>query len=928
MAESNPVAFEVIEEEAEPQHVGLELTVFAFDDPALPLDVVPRRTDLKCLDELRGPGAGSFKIMRSDPKLFETPNLLDYRNLCKVYSDRKAIGAFLIQNKRTDFVNRDEKAGEFWEVSGGGLREWFHDAVVEPYRGIRRDSQSSRVFSFASERGTWYNASNWATPVIIQQYNLDPNNDPFGTAPAEWPDVPSANWVWGVANDAGSNPAPAGINFFRYEFTIAPEVGTKNYSVFAAAKDTFDIFIDAQQVIESRELNGYAKTWRADFELGPGSHILAARVKANGSGQAGLIAALFRVGDAETGTAATLLTNTGAPSDAVLRSRANVAQTAATAARLAATEAVGTPSEAAAESAAQVAEAEAVRADQLADQAEANTAAGNIGWVVNPYPDPAPGWTPGEILLTLLAEAAARGVKFPEFLNPTFTATTDSDGAAWPRSLDWSFDIGSEYSDVIDRLEELVCDVWIDPETLDLNVYIERGVHRDAQSPAVQPVKFEVGRNVVRAGEDGTSSIKNALLMSTEDGWQSLADGLTGSIAKYGRIEGYVSTGASGSVSVDLAQRIFGQRAEPEKSATYEIIDVTDARPFTHFFVGDWTLAPSADDEYTLAPRHIMSISAEEDEETGASKFALEFDTIFEDRAARYERWLKTTGDGTLGGSLANVSGGGSGGGGTPTSQNTQTGPGGLQGKAGPPGVVWRGTWSAAIQYAAKDLVTYQGQTWLAVLANSNTTPSDASSAWSIFARAGADGNDGLSLPYKGTWSSGTAYKINDVVTYLGSSYIAIATSTGIAPTDASKWSQIAAKGDRGETGALVARLTDSVTSPALAKDANWQGTIDLSVGYRLYHITTNVPARIRMYGTAAKQTTDLPRPIGLDPTGDHGLLFEFVTTSPVLSAYLSPLVDGASFETVPTSAIPITITNLGVPTSPVTVDLVYAVTE
>lgn len=856
---SNPVPFEILGDGTNTQRIGLEMAVFAFDNPSLALDVVPRRFDLKTLDELQGPGGGSFKIMRDDAKLIETPNLLDFRNVCKIYLDRKVVGGFLIQARKTDFVNRDEKAGEFWEVSGGGLREWLHDAIVESFGGVKNDSQSSRVFSFASEQGDWYIPADWGVPIIIQQYNLNPNPGPFGTAPAEWPDAPSANWIWGVNNDAGLNPAPEGINYFRYEFTVETTIGTKNYSVFAAAKDDFDIYLDGQIIIESRELNGYAKTWRADFEMSPGNHILAARVRANGDGQAGLIASLFRAGDAATGTPAALLAVT------------------------------------------------------------------DTTWVVNSYPDPVPGWTPGEIMLTLLAEAGARGVSFPGWLTPTFTSTVDSDGVAWSRSLDWTFDLGSEYYNVVEKLEELVCDVWIDPETLELNMYATRGVHRDVQSPAVQPVKFEIGRNVIRAQEEGTSDIKNALLMSTNDGWQVISDGLSGSIAKYGRIEGFVSTGASSAVSGDLAQSVFTTRAQPEITSTYDIIDVDDARPYTDFFVGDWVLAPSADDENVLVSRHVMSIAIEEDDKNANVKFAIEFDTIFQDLVSRYERWLKTTSDGTLGGTLANVSSGGGGGGGSPTSQNTQTGPMGLQGVAGPPGMDWRGAWDSLTTYSFPDAVSYNGSTWLAVADNIGQAPDLPSSPyWNIIAEKGSQGTVGLN--WLATWSSLTTYSVRDVVQYGGSSFVATVSNLNQIPSDASAyWDLIA---EKGATGSIVARTSASLTTSSLANGAQQQTTIGMSVGYRIYQITTDKPARVRLYGTPAKQAADASRPIGVDPIGDHGLLFEFVTTALVLQAYLSPLVDGASFESPPGPNIPITVTNLSGSSGTVQVTLVYAVTE
>lgn len=135
-------------------------------------------------------------------------------------------------------------------------------------------------------------------------------------------------------------------------------------------------------------------------------------------------------------------------------------------------------------------------------------------------------------------------------------------------------------------------------------------------------------------------------------------------------------------------------------------------------------------------------------------------------------------------------------------------------------------------------------------------------------------------------------------------------------------------QGPKGDTGAVTSRVTSTFTTPSLASGASWSGLIPLSVGYRLYRIATSVPARVRLYATAAQRDADASRPVGTDPTGDHGLLFEFVTTTGLLSATLNPLVDGATFDTPLASNVPATVTRTGAGTGTVDVTLTYAVTE
>lgn len=63
----------------------------------------------------------------------------------------------------------------------------------------------------------------------------------------------------------------------------------------------------------------------------------------------------------------------------------------------------------------------------------------------------------------------------------------------------------------------------------------------------------------------------------------------------------------------------------------------------------------------------------------------------------------------------------------------------------------------------------------------------------------GSAGSNGLGITWRGTWSSATAYVVNDAVSLTGSSYIAIATGTNFSPdTNPSKWSLVASKGDTG----------------------------------------------------------------------------------------------------------------------------------
>lgn len=84
-------------------------------------------------------------------------------------------------------------------------------------------------------------------------------------------------------------------------------------------------------------------------------------------------------------------------------------------------------------------------------------------------------------------------------------------------------------------------------------------------------------------------------------------------------------------------------------------------------------------------------------------------------------------------------------------------------------------------------------------------------------------------------------------------------------------------------------------TTPVIADDQTHYGVFIVWAGWRALKAQTNIPARVRMYVSAAKRLADADRKIGTDPRGDHGLLFELVSTPEQLIYSLSPKVDFAT---------------------------------
>lgn len=114
---------------------------------------------------------------------------------------------------------------------------------------------------------------------------------------------------------------------------------------------------------------------------------------------------------------------------------------------------------------------------------------------------------------------------------------------------------------------------------------------------------------------------------------------------------------------------------------------------------------------------------------------------------------------------------------------------------------------------------------------------------------------------------------------------------------------------DYNQLGGGTPPVREDVTflSSEIPNNANDTGSVSISTRYQLVQITTDVPARVRLYTDIVKRDADINRPIGTDPVGNHGLILEFISTLSLLSADLSPIVDG--FCDI--SDIPFTITNL-----------------
>lgn len=189
----------------------------------------------------------------------------------------------------------------------------------------------------------------------------------------------------------------------------------------------------------------------------------------------------------------------------------------------------------------------------------------------------------------------------------------------------------------------------------------------------------------------------------------------------------------------------------------------------------------------------------------------------------------------------------------------------------GDPGMVWKGAYSAGVQYAQDDVVGYGGSSWIAKAAVMNVTPTEGASwgkvadkgatgdaapnvkvqfsadasTWSdtytagdVYARFSTDngatwgsaarilgekGDTGApGTRWLGAWSAETTYVLNDGVSHGGRSFVALSENTNSEPPAAGNatWLLVADRGADGQDGT-------NGTNGADGGDGAWECDLD-----------------------------------------------------------------------------------------------------
>lgn len=186
-----------------------------------------------------------------------------------------------------------------------------------------------------------------------------------------------------------------------------------------------------------------------------------------------------------------------------------------------------------------------------------------------------PGPTPGAILLTLAAEATARGVDTWSGITCDFTAALDSNGDAWTTTEErlqrYAFDT---YGQVIEGLGDVACDCRITPDLV-LQARVFEG--EDRTSVAITP-----GENVEAESEQLTPVRATVAAAYTADGWIVVT-------AAGPRREVGLSLGTAPSLSQGqrIATQALEELATTRVDGDVEFIGQAGCHPYADFAVGD-----------------------------------------------------------------------------------------------------------------------------------------------------------------------------------------------------------------------------------------------------------------------------------------------------------------------------------------------------
>jgi len=357
-------------------------------------------------------GTGEFSLPYDDPQGVQIVPGTQVR----CYLDGIHVFTWAVEEPPTITAVADsEEAGQEYQVSGSGKANLLAGGRVYPYKGTAPQVIAQhRIYSFASP--DYPNLAAWVPAFEIAPWSTI---DPLRRAIVEYTTVSSISEIEDVVElvpapaplgwlvpDAiwiwgQSDTLPTGFNYFRGSFELTTET---KLVIGATADNYWTLYLDGVPILgDQGDVSGWLQHKRVELQLAAGTYYLAAVVEN-----------IPLEGLAPENNPAGFLC--------------------------------------------------AVYTVDADDKLLTTIYTSSGSWIALPYPTPAPGWTPGQIMLDAIAEVQARGglVGF----TCDFTGTLDSGGDPWVGSggagsfvPGYATPIGSTVLDVLNDLFDLG---WID----------------------------------------------------------------------------------------------------------------------------------------------------------------------------------------------------------------------------------------------------------------------------------------------------------------------------------------------------------------------------------------------------------------------------------------------------------------------------------
>lgn len=507
-------------------------------------------------------------------------------------------GCLLIGPRRYDTIQQGEENEQVLIIEAPGCGAVLNYGRVQPYRGGGGlPWAKQRPFDYSNP---YLDTSGWGYAVELWRQgdaaDLSASNfievvrdqGRFAFGPPEgWTDA-DAMWVWssgytgtGGSGGSGTLHMTPGVSYFEGEFTLADAVFAKPTG---AADDFLELTIDG--VIMFTTSPAPEEAWSRSREkttfLSAGAHKV--RIKAEGFTRA------FTDGNISALLAAVLELN---PVDESMVSV--LAHTDAT-------------------------------------------------WRALHLPATPPGFAAGDIVLLLLTEIQTAAIPALLDINPTFTATHDTDGNAFPILTDVVVDVGDGLGEVLRQLAALGAVDWrLNPDmTLDLWV---QGSHGTDTGKV-----YTVGQNVLSLSLDGDDTAVSSLLVVCADAAPFVVGDATA-----GR-QGFFDAGEMpGAAATTAAEAELANISQARMAITLEVKD----GPFDDFDIMDTVVAP--DPDLDPARTECVAITWSEHEANEVERLYPEFGDLVLDPVEKKRLAAARLANGHLAGSaLASPPGGGS----------------------------------------------------------------------------------------------------------------------------------------------------------------------------------------------------------------------------------------------------------------------------